>query len=102
MTIPVDALMILIRAKELKTIIQAKELTTITAKELIMMTMMKMIYYKLKLVTCNYLQMEKNIMLIMMKIHCVKWFTDQRMCHTMKTARSYCCRKQQICHEKTI
>ena len=72
----------------------------ITAKELMMM--MKMIYYKLKLVTCNYLKMEKNTMLIMMKIHCVKWFTDQRMCHTMKTARNYCCRKQQICHEKTI
>ena len=109
MTIPVDALMILITAKELKTIIQAKELKTIipakelmtiTAKELMMM--MKMIYYKLKLVTCNYLKMEKNIMLIMMKIHCVKWFTDQRMCHTMQTARNYCCRKQQICHEKTI
>ena len=62
----------------------------------------KMIYYKLKLVTCNYLKMAKNIMLNMMKIHCVKWFTDQRMCHTMKTARNYCCRKQQICHEKTI
>ena len=62
----------------------------------------EMIYYKLKLVTCNYLKMEKNTMLIMMKIHCVKWFTDQRMCHTMKTARNYCCRKQQICHVKTI
>ena len=23
-------------------------------------------------------------------------------CHTMKTARNYCCCKQQICHEKTI
>ena len=109
MTIPVDALMILIQAKELKTIIQAKELkmiipakelTTITAK--VLMMMMKMIYYQLKLVTCNYLKMEKNIMLIMMKIHCVKWFTDQRMCHTMNMARKYCCRKQQICHEKTI
>ena len=109
MTIPVDALMILIQAKELKTIIQAKELKTIipakelmtiTAKELMMM--MKMIYYKLKLVTCNYLKIEKNTMLIMMKTHCVKWFTDQRMCHTMKTARNYCCHKQQICHEKTI
>ena len=44
----------------------------------------------------------ENTMLIMMKIHCVKWFTDQRMCHTMNTARNYCCRKQQICHEKTI
>ena len=44
MTIPVDALMILIRAKEPKTIIPAKELTTIMAKELMMMiTMMKMI-----------------------------------------------------------
>ena len=57
---------------------------------------------KLKLVMCNHIKMEKNTMLIMMKIHCVKWFTDQRMCHTMNTARNYCCRKQQICHEKTI
>ena len=32
----------------------------------------------------------------------LKWFTDQRMCHIMKTARNYCCRKLQICHEKTI
>ena len=62
----------------------------------------EVIYYKLKLVTCNYLKMEKNTMLIMMKIHCIKWLTDQHMCHTMKTARNYCCRKQQICHEKTI
>ena len=60
------------------------------------------IYFKLKSVTCNYLKIEKNTMLIMTKIHCVKWFTDQRMCHSMKTARNYCCRKQQICHEKTI
>ena len=44
----------------------------------------------------------KNTMLIMMIIHCVKWFTDQRMCHTMKTARNYCCHKLQICHKKTI
>ena len=36
------------------------------------------------------------------EIHCVKWFTDRRMCHIMKTARNYCCRKLQICHEKTI
>ena len=43
-----DALMILIRAKEPKTNTPAKELTTITAKELIIMMMMKMIYYKLK------------------------------------------------------
>ena len=44
MTIPVDALMILIRAKEPKMIIPAKELMTITAKELMMMMiMMKMI-----------------------------------------------------------
>ena len=57
MTIPVDTLMILIRAKEPKTITPAKELTTITAKELMMM--MKMIYYKLKLVTCNYLKWRK-------------------------------------------
>ena len=84
--IPVDALTILIRAKEPK--------MNITANELIMMMMMmKMIYYKLKLVTCNYLKMEKNTMIIMIKIHCVKWFTDRRMCHIMKTARNYCCRK---------
>ena len=100
MTILVDALMILIQAEELKTIIPAKELMTITAKELILM--MKTIYYKLKLVTCNDLKMEKNTMLIMTKIHCVKWFMDQRMCHTMKTTRNYCCHKLQICHEKTI
>ena len=61
-----------------------------------------MIYYKLKLVTCNYLQSAKYTMLIMMIIHCEKWFTDQHMCHTMKMARNYCCRKQQICHKKTI
>ena len=60
------------------------------------------IYYTLKLVTCNYLKMEKNTMILMTIKHCVKWFTDQRMCHTMKTARKYCCRKLQICHEKTI
>ena len=60
------------------------------------------LHYKLKLVTCIYLKMEKNTMLNMMIIHYVKWFTDQRMCHIMKTARNYCCRKQQICHEKTI
>ena len=53
--IPVDALTILIRAKEPK--------TNITANELIMMMMMKRIYYKLKLVKCNYLKMEKNTMI---------------------------------------
>ena len=95
--IPVDALTILIRAKEPKTNITANELMM-----MMMMIMMKMIYYKMKLVTCNYLKMEKNTMIIMTKIHCVKWFTDQRMCHIMKTARNYCCRKLQICHEKTI
>ena len=57
-TIPVDALMILIRAKQPKTITPAKKLTNITAKQL-MMIMMKMIYYQLKLVTCNYLKMEE-------------------------------------------
>ena len=124
MTIPVNTLMILFPAKELTTI-PAKELTTIPAKELktipakelktipakelktvpakeLMMMMKLMIYYKLKLVMCIYLEMDKNTMLIMMKIHCVKWFRDQRMCHRMKTARNYCCRKQQICHAKTI
>ena len=58
--------------------------------------------YKPKLVTCNYLQSAKNTMIIMTTIHCVKRFTDLRMCHTMKTARNCCCRKLQICHEKTI
>ena len=77
-------------------IMPAKELMIIPAKVLMM------IYYKLKLVTCNYLQSARNTMLIMMIIHCENWFTDQHMCHTMKTARNYCCRKQQICHEKTI
>ena len=79
MTIPVDALMILSPAKELKTIITAKELTIILAKELktipakeLMIMMKMMIYYKLKLVTCNYLKMEKNTMLNMTIIHCVK------------------------------
>ena len=62
----------------------------------------EMIYYKPKLVTCNYLKMEKNTMIIMTKIHCVKRFTDRRMCHIMKKARNCCCRKLQICHEKTI
>ena len=57
---------------------------------------------QMKLVTCNYLQSARNTMLIIMIIHSEKWFTDQHMCHTMKTARNYCCRKQQICHEKTI
>ena len=79
-------------------IIPAEVLMIIPAKELKMM----MIYNKLKLVTCNYLQSARNTMLIMMIIHCKNWFTDQCMCHTMKTARKYCCRKQQICHEKTI
>ena len=51
---------------------------------------------------CNYLQSARNTVLIMMIIHCENWFMDQRMCHTMKMARNYCCRKQPICHEKTI
>ena len=88
----VDALTIQIRAKGAEDEYNSQEL----------MMMMKMIYYTLKLVTCNYLKMEKNTMILMMIKHCVKWFTDQRMCHTMKTARKYCCRKLQICHEKTI
>ena len=78
-------------------IMPAKELMTIPAKVL-----MIMIYNKLKLVTCNYLQSVRNTMSNMMIIHYENWFTDQHMCHTMKTARNYCCRKQQICHEKTI
>ena len=95
MTIPADVLMI-IPAYELKRM-QAKELKTIQAKVLMMM-----IYNKMKLVTYNYLQSAKNTMLNMMIKHYENWFTDLRMCHTMKTARNYCCRKQQICHEKTI
>ena len=86
MTIPAHVLMIM----------PAKELMTIPAKVLMI------IYNQLKLVTCNYPQSARNTMLIMMIIHCEKWFTDQRMCHTTKMARNYCCRKQQICHEKTI
>ena len=50
----------------------------------------------------QYLQSARNTMLIMMKTHYENWFTDQRMCHTMKMARNYCCRKQQICQEKAI
>ena len=30
-----------------------------------------------------------------------KMVTDQHMYHTTKTARNYCCRKQQTCHVKT-
>ena len=55
-----------------------------------------------KLVMCNHPQLARNTMLIMMIIHYERWFMDQRMCHTTKMARNYCCRKQQICHEKTI
>ena len=44
----------------------------------------------------------KNTILIMMIIHCIRKFSDQHMYHTAKTARNYCCRKQQKCHEKTI
>ena len=99
MTIPVNTLMT-IPAPELMMKLPAKELKNIPAKVLMMMIMT--IYYKLKLVTCNYLQSAKNTMLIMMIIHCKKWFTDQRMCHTMKTARNFYCRKLQTCHEKTI
>ena len=87
MTIPANLLMI----------IPAHVLTMIIPAKVLMM-----IYNKLKLVTCNYLQSARNTMLIMMIIHYVKWFMDQRMCHTMKMARNYCCCKQQICHEKTI
>ena len=99
MTIPVNILMT-IPAPKLMMKLPAKELKNIPAKVLMMMIMT--IYYKLKLVTCNYLQSAKNTMLIMMIIHCVKWFTDQRMCHTMKMAKNFYCRKLQICHEKTI
>ena len=106
MTIPVNTLMVLIMkipAHMLMTIpayelmkMQAKELKIIPAKLLMMMI------YKLKLVMCNYIQSAKNTMLNMMTKHYENWFTDLRMSHTMKTARNYCCRKQQICHEKTI
>ena len=101
MKIPVKTLMITIM------IIPAHMLMTNPAKELMMTIpakemMMMMIYNKLKLVTYNYLQSKTNTMSNMMIIHYENWFTDQHMCHTMKTARNYCCRKQQICHEKTI
>ena len=59
------------------------------------------LYYKPKLVTCKYLLVTKNTMLIMMITHYVKWFMDQRMCHIMKTAKNFYCCKLQICHEKT-
>ena len=85
MTIPANLLMI----------IPAHVLTMILPAKVLMM-----IYNKLKLVMCNYLQSARNTMLIMMIIHCAKWFMDQRVCHTMKTARNYCCCKQQICHQK--
>ena len=52
MKIPVKTLMT-IPAHELMTILPAKELKNIPAKVLMIMMM---IYYKLKLVTCNYLQ----------------------------------------------
>ena len=68
MKIPVKTLMT-IPAHELMTILPAKELKNIPAKVLMIMTM---IYYKPKLVTCNYLQSAKNTMIIMMTIHCVK------------------------------
>ena len=45
------------------------------------------IYNQQKLVTCNHPQLAKNTMLIMMIIHCVRWFTDQRMYHTTKMAQ---------------
>ena len=88
MTIPVKILMT-IPAHELTMILPAKELMTTPAKVLMMM----ITYYKLKLVTCKYLSAMKNTMLIMMIIHYVKWFTDQRMCHIMKTAKNCYCRK---------
>ena len=55
-----------------------------------------------KLVTCNHKLSAINTMLNMMKIHCIKQYTDQPMYHTMKTARESCCRKLQICLIKTI
>ena len=119
MVIPAQVLMKTIPAKELKTIpakelktipakelktIPAKELKTIPAKELKIIPAKKlmttMIYYKFQLVMCNHLKSVKNTMLIMMIICYVKWFMEQRMCHIMKTARSYCCCNRQICHEK--
>ena len=107
MKIPVTTLKILIMiipAHELMTM-PAKELMTMPAKELMTMpakVVMMMIYNKSKLVTCNYLKMNENTMSNMMKTHYENWFTDQCICHIMKMARNYCCRKQQICHEKTI
>ena len=67
MKIPVKTLMT-IPAHELMTILTAKELKNMPAKVLMIMTM---IYYKLKLVTCNHLQSAKNTMIIMMAIQCV-------------------------------
>ena len=81
------------------------EMTSQIAEEYsspVLLMMMIMQNYKPKLVTCNYPWSTKNTMFIMMIIHCVEWSMDQRMCHTMKTARNYCCCKLQICHAKTI
>ena len=60
------------------------------------------IYNQQKLVTCNHPQLARDTMLIMMIIHCIRWFMDQHMYHTAKTARNYYCCKQRICHEKTF
>ena len=53
-------------------------------------------------VTCKHKMSMTNTMLNMMKIHCVKQYTDQHMYRTMKTARNFCCCKAQICLVKTI
>ena len=89
--------MLMIIPAHMLMIMPAKELMIIPAKVLMMI-----ICYKLKLVMCNYLQSASNTMLNMMIIYCEKLFMDLLMCHIMKTARNYCCRKQQICHGKTI
>ena len=71
------------------------------AEEEAKVLMMMIIYYKPKLVTCKYRLVTKNTMLIMIITHYGKWFTDQRMCHIMKTAKNFYCCKLQICHKKT-
>ena len=55
-----------------------------------------------QLVTCNCKLSAINTMLNMMITHYVKQYTDQRMSHTRKMARNFCCHKLLICLIKTI
>ena len=75
--------------------------SSLCADDIPAMTLM-IIHNHSKLVMCNHPQSAKNTMLIMMIIHCIRWFTDQHMYHTTKMARNSCCHKQLICPVKTI